>query len=387
MFRGQVTVVNSLCTAVRASNTSANPGIEAGAKYKPDVTFYDVNESLPEEHVTSFRKMELVFVEFKRGPTSDPFNRDDKATFPKTFEATCASRGQMALYATRLQMYQFRTFVFSVGIFGNVARLFRWDRSGAIVSAPIMYAEEGNRELSEFFYRLNLADRAQRGWDPTVSEATSEEAVAFDQAIQTVVGCGQNKLLKKLLESVGDEVNYPRNKVDIFDHGEQISYIIGRSLMYPKSPVGRCTRGFVAMDMRAKKLTYLKDSWRPNIAGVRSESHWYNMLEGARNIAAFSHGSDVGKVVVRQNAKRRRTKNGFRPQRTLTQNYAKKLSGIHNMMGYVHYRIVQCEFYIPLTMFRDSKHLAEIMYDVLLGKTFPSISQALAGSRRSLFSL
>ena len=322
--------------------------------------------------------MEL-FVEFKRGSTSDPFNMDGKVPFPKTFETTCASRGQMVLYATRLQMYQFRTFVFSVGIFGNVARLFRWDRSGAIVSAPIMYAEEGNRELSEFFYRLNLTDRAQRGWDPTVSDATSKEAEDFDQAIETVVGDGENKLFENLLESVGDKANYPRKKVDVLDpSGGQISYIVGRSMMYPKSPTGRCTRGFVAMDMKAKKLTFLKDSWRPDIAGVKSESHWYNMLKGARNIAAFSHGSDVGRVVVRKGATTRGRQNGIQPQRTLTQNYAMKFSGIDNMMGYVHYRIVQCEFYVPLTMFRDSKHLTEIMYDVLLGKTFPSISQALA---------
>ena len=318
--------------------------------------------------------MEL-FVEFKRGSTSDPFNMDGKVPFPKAFETTCASRGQMVLYATRLQMYQFRTFVFSVGIFGNVARLFRWDRSGAIVSAPIMYAEEGNRELSEFFYRLNLTDRAQRGWDPTVSDATSKEAEDFDQAIETVVGDGENKLFENLLESVGDKANYPRKKVDVLDpSGGQISYIVGRSMMYPKSPTGRCTRGFVAMDMKAKKLTFLKDSWRPDIAGVKSESHWYNMLKGARNIAAFSHGSDVGKVVVR---KTRGMKNGIQPQRTLTQKYAMKFSGIENMMGYVHYRIVQCEFYVPLTMFRDSKHLTEIMYDVLLGKRRPSISLAL----------
>ena len=96
-------------------------------------------------------------------------------------------------------MYQFRTFSFSVGIFGNVARLFRWDRSGSTVSKPIMFIEEENRELSEFFYRFNLADPAQRGWDPTVSEATPEETAAFDQVVD-VAGEGENRLFKRLFE-------------------------------------------------------------------------------------------------------------------------------------------------------------------------------------------
>ena len=222
--------------------------MEVGAKYKPDVTFYDAKKSLPEERVTSFQQMEL-FVEFKHGSTSDPFYRDNKIPFQKSFNTTCALRGQMVLYSTRLQMYQFRAFVFSVGIFGDVARLFRWDRAGAIVSEPIMYSEKGNRELVEFFYRFNLADRAQRGWDPTVSDATPEETAAFDQAIKTVVGEGKNKLLERLFESVGDRVGYLRKKLDVIHpSGRQKSYIVGRSTVAPKSPTGRCTRGFVALD-------------------------------------------------------------------------------------------------------------------------------------------
>ena len=84
--------------------------------------------------------MEL-FVEFKRGVTSDPFTdtHEPECTEPfrKLFDTTCATRGQITLYSTRMQMYQFRTCVFSLGIFGKVARLLRWDQAGAIVSAPI----------------------------------------------------------------------------------------------------------------------------------------------------------------------------------------------------------------------------------------------------------
>lgn len=99
------------------------------------------------------------------------------------------------------------------------------------------------------------------------------------------------------------------------------------------------------------------------------------MLEGARNIAAFSHGSDVGCAVARRGVTRRGTRRGVKPQLTLAQNYAMKYCGIEAMMGYVHYRTVQCEFYIPLNRFRDSKHLTEIMSDVILGRRLPSTLQ------------
>jgi len=82
-----------------------------------------------------------MFVEFKRGTTSDPFYSDNRLQFEKLFEKTCATRGRIVLYSTRLQTYQFRTWTFSIGIFGDVARLFRWDRAGAIVSEPIPYCK------------------------------------------------------------------------------------------------------------------------------------------------------------------------------------------------------------------------------------------------------
>ena len=264
-------------------------------------------------------------------------------------------------------MYQFRTFSFSVGIFGNVARLFRWDRSGSIVSKPIMFTEKGNRELSEFFYRFNLADPAQRGWDPTVSETTPEEAAAFDQVVSAAAGEGKNQLFKRLFGSVGDNVGYPRKKVEVIHpSGRQTPYIIGRSTVSPEVPTGRCTRGFVAMDTDTRKVVFLKDSWRPNAPGMKSESHWHRIVEGTRNIAAFSHGSDVGRVVPR-----RGVRTGVKPQLTISQNDGRRHYGIAAMMGYIHYRTIQCEFYLPLKTFKDSRELTEVMYDVLLGEKHP----------------
>ena len=320
-----------------------------------------------------------MFVEFKRGATSDPFHSDDQLPFEKLFETTCAVRGQIVLYSTRLQTYQFRTWAFSVGIFGNVARLFRWDRAGAIVSEPIPYCEDGNHDLAEFFCRFDLMDRAQRGWDPTVFDATPEEAAAFDRAIKTVVGEGGNSLLKSLLDSVGNKDDYPRRRIEIptsdDEDGRVVSYVVGRSIANARSPTGRATRGFVAMSKDTGRLVFLKDSWRPDIQGMMGEAHWFGKLEGARNISAFLHGSDVRCVVVKR---RGGVKSSGPPinsfQHTLTNLHSEDYGGIQRMMGYIHYRTVQCEFYVPLDMFKDSKHLVQIIYDIIIGTSFFSFA-------------
>ena len=353
--------MNSVCASTRAYNTSKAFVTKKGTKDGPDITLYPLNRLPPAELLASFQHMEL-FVEFNSGSTSDPFDVGD-APFPRSSPTTRASLEQMVWHVTRIQMYQFRTSFFSVGIFGNVARLFRWDRSGSIVSKPIMLTEKGNRELSEFFYRFNLADSTQRGWDPTVSEATPEETAAFDQAVDVAVGEGKNKLFKRLFGSVGDVIRYSRKKVEVIHpSGRQTSYIVGRSTVSPEVPTGRCTRGFVAMDTDTRMLVFLKDSWRPNAPGVKSESHWHRIVQGTRNVAVFSHGSDVGKVVPRRGVGR-----GVKPQLTISQNDGRRYCGIAAMMGHIHYRTIQCEFYLPLNTFRDSRQLAEVMYDVVLG--------------------
>ena len=144
----------------------------------------------------------------------------------------------MVLHALSLQMHQFRAFVFSVGIFGDAARLFCWDHSGAVVSGPIIYSESGNRQLPEFFYRFNVTDRVQWGWNPTVSGVILADTAGFAHAIRTVVNGGKSKLLEELLESVGDEAMDPRRKVDVIHpSGRQRSYIIGHSVVTPKTPM------------------------------------------------------------------------------------------------------------------------------------------------------
>lgn len=54
----------------------------------------------------------------------------------------------------------------------------------------------------------------------------------------------------------------------------------------------------------------------------------------------------------------------------LTHLYIKDYGGIDAMIGYIHYQVVQTKLYIPLEMFRSSKHLTSIMLDITLSVLF-----------------
>jgi hypothetical protein len=327
--------------------------------------------------MTSFQRMEM-FVEFKRGDTSDPFHAKGQKSFEKLHETTCTTRGQIVLYSTVLQTYQFRTWVFSIGIFGNVARLFRWDRAGAIVSEPISFTDRQNCDLEEFLYRFDKMTPVQRGFDPTVVDATQEEAVAFDNTIQSTVENGNVALMKGLFDSVGDGVKYLRRKIEILDGKDKAgkakaeSYIIGQPIATANSATGRATRGFVAMSTKDQRLVFLKDSWRPDLPGMMGEGHWFEKLKGARNISAFTHGSDVRSAVMEGIDAGESDPPEGRFQHTHTNLHAKDYGKPENTIGYIHYRTVQCEFYVPLRMFKHSNHLVRIMLDIAKGTSWLS---------------
>ena len=372
--------MNSLFTHFTAFQTANTPSGEG--EYIPYVTIYK-GKGLPAPKRTSFQTMEMI-VQFNRlEDRVDPFSTAN-GRFPETFKNTSDTRDKMARYTTRQQTYQFRTSVFSVGVFGKVARLFRWDRAGCQVTEPIKYTtEEGNRQLSEFFVRFDrLADDPEaRGWDPTVKDATAKEVDDFAEAVRTareeIFGPARrrtrarkeiNPKFLELVSSVGDPSKYPRRRVSIPDGKVTRDYIVGDSTSMVDLPTGRSTRGYVAMAVETKRLVFLKDSWRLDLDSAESEDYWYKLLRrrrrgdvGMKNVGAYSHGSEV--YATRNFVRCRDNK-----QRSLTQLYAKDYGRAEAMWGYIHHRVVQPELYLPLKTFRDSKHFTSVMYDIALGE-------------------
>ena len=124
------------------------------------------------------------FIEFKSKSESDPFRSpQDVATnnhmehlpmdmAPDSMPGAMVA-GQITTYATLILGSQYRMHTFLVLIVGDYARLFRWDRSGAVVSEKIKYHEESY--LFNFLIHYNHANPAMRGHDITINDSTTEE--------------------------------------------------------------------------------------------------------------------------------------------------------------------------------------------------------------------
>ncbi|KAH9018447.1 hypothetical protein EDB84DRAFT_1231509, partial [Lactarius hengduanensis] len=173
---------------------------------------------------------------------------------------------------------QYRTHVFSVLIVKDYARLIRWDRSGAIVTAPIYYRRDP--ELLDFFTRYDQAERPARGHDGSVRSATPAEvqkAVHADDDFCT----SQGLLVVTVPHQVGSSC------------GE---YIIKPPVARFYTPPGRATRTSIAYDIHKSRIVFFKDSWRVACDGIMREGELYKILNDAKipNIPYCSASGDVG---------------------------------------------------------------------------------------------
>ena len=75
---------------------------------------------------------------------------------------------------------QHRLCVYVVDIYGDRARIYRFDTSFVVVSEPILFREDG-KLLDQFFLRYSAASPVERAFDPTVIPATVAEKTLFQE--------------------------------------------------------------------------------------------------------------------------------------------------------------------------------------------------------------
>ena len=364
-------IANKLCTNFVAKYTGDRGDHEVSLK--PDITLFSKNDepgSLEGSNVeTSFLHMQL-FVELKRDTEHDPF-RDlpGGGMVGRVSNGGKETRGQCLLYATNQLAYQHRLFAFSLVICGKRARFIRWDREGVVASVGIDYSQHPELVI-EFLRRFNQLTDEQRGLDPTATPATPEQVEMFESAVEKID-------IKYLKLSVGDRGIYPRFSLEVCNPNKTRSrYIVGKALDYDLGLVGRCTRGYLALDLSTKKCVFLKDVWRPDVSGVKPEHVWYKRLIKAKvpHLVDFKHGSDVVPSVppchYHGTPALGDTKTTGRrgAQRGLTH----RLVGLFDppdslLRGRIHYRFVQRELCRPLSEFTNSKHLVLVVLHSLKG--------------------
>lgn len=112
--------------------------------------------------------------------------KDGKLDILSTENAKSA-RSRMAKYASEILLRQHRQFVYMAVICGSQAHLMRWDRAGAIATLPFDYIQEPEK-LLKFVFRMAVADRSGKGYDPTTSLASAEEIALFSSHAAAPMG-------------------------------------------------------------------------------------------------------------------------------------------------------------------------------------------------------
>ncbi|KAF8595611.1 hypothetical protein BDV93DRAFT_456513 [Ceratobasidium sp. AG-I] len=295
--------------------------------------------------------MEL-FAEVKKTADQDPF-RDGSPEIidfnldapyddlPKATKRKIDILGQSVCYATTILAQQHRQFAYSMMISGTMVRFLRWDRAGAIVSQAFDCRKEPD-VLCQFMWRLEHLSMAQRGFDTTVVQGSTEDyGSIFSDAIKNRVcfeldiphqGAKADKALKQHYDP--DQLSI----VTVSEGSINKTYCICRPLEAPLSVVGRATRGYWSVDVTTGEVRFLKDTWRKDLAGLEYEGNVVRELskQGVQNVPKLDCHGDVISVDGKVQDTKTQDYIGARwVRRSLSQEQLKQ-----HIVKHTHYRMV-----------------------------------------------
>jgi Fungal protein kinase len=275
--------------------------------------------------------------------------------------------GQLIAYATALHRSQFRIFSFSIALFGDTGRLLRWDRSGAIYTAPFKWADG---DLFEFLWRFSHLSPVDRGHDTTITPAEDNEAVMALPKLRTY---------PKFENVQRDNLHRILVWDDRAPNEEPRRYITPSAKWATEALIGRATFGYIAYEVESGNLVYLKDFWRVDHPEIQKEGDVYRELQDAQvpNIAKMGRAGDV--PLPSDGDKLEVVSSGV--QRTRTQDYLSGPGSQHSwcpghprVEPYIHYRLVLETVGMSLNQFRSTRQLCEVIRDALVGEGDLSIA-------------
>ncbi|KAL1950098.1 hypothetical protein VTO73DRAFT_5220 [Trametes versicolor] len=393
----------SRCPGFTFRDTSNHPDTSGGVigGKKPDVCCYKddhleaVKASDSETSLRSRTDMGLVatFFEIKLRKESDFFcdphwkTADDtlrKRSFVFGDSAAAdlpelqESFGQNVAYASEVGMRQFRQCVYSLSMAGTRVRLIRWDRAGAVVSKGFDI-HKNPEHLCRFLWCFSHVSDSERGYDLTVEPATAEDANLFESLIKEHIKrqlplASSDDLEKALKEhysvSCVTSVSVRRKS----DEGLSYQYLVSRPIVAPISQAGRATRTYWAVDRAARKVVFLKDTWRQT--SDKTEGSIMKDLQSRHvpNIPPVEYEGDVPSVLITRDAEDDiiHIDDGCR-QTTRTQKFLsaswvcgdpKVLSAV--IFRRIRYRLVLQFAGYPLTKFRGTDELLHGVHDAFI---------------------
>ena len=294
----------------------------------------------------------------------DPVSKSTPSFMRLDTDGGAQSMGQISRYAAKIMRRQFLAYCFTIFVCRKYARFMRWDRAGLVVSEPFDFIQQPQL-LHQFFYRFACMTDVQRGCDPTVQPATTEEIRRMRTLADFDTDWHKAQFLGSIEEGPVVKISVPaidmitRDELERGRKDEQTGssstpvlpreFLVGKPHFMSNSPTGSGTKGFIAYDITEHRLVFLKDCWRPDAETYHPEGEIYLHLHShkvnyiATPIAAGDVADNDGGIHTTR---------------------ADKFLGTPR---WKHYRIILEEFAMPLEEYIDSYDLVDVLYCAVRG--------------------
>ncbi|KAI8974246.1 hypothetical protein BD414DRAFT_468440 [Trametes punicea] len=317
IVNGKSQNTRSLCPGYKIALSESRWYPEDENHLKVDGALY-ADGDVPTDERPHWEKQRML-VEFKGGGSGqDPFH---DLTELSSKEERRKVFGQVSDYVAYAYSRQQRTALFFLLIIGTKARITRWDHSGTIFSDAFDYVQDA-ATMRDILWGFSLLSFERQGIDPTamaVYPDTNEfdlmDELAQDQPTDLAHAEGTlvpdydpdgppvvfGYVRRLFAESLSGD--WPRYKLAVPTADGDKFYLVGKPTFLAPGVIGRCTRGYVAVDCVTRTFVWLKDTWRPNCVGVTPEGDVLKTLWDARtrNIPAFDcHGDLDQDTLTRQ---------------------------------------------------------------------------------------
>ncbi|KAI0075722.1 hypothetical protein K474DRAFT_1773092 [Panus rudis PR-1116 ss-1] len=317
----------------------------------------------------------------------DPFSNVNTTPYDLRSRTDCDTNAilqSIERYLTAQLSRQHRTFTFLIYIYGRYVRFIRADRSAIIVSAPLNYLENP-RPLAEFFWRYNYLSPEDRGFDQCVRVATELERALLTQAVsgyQCMADTGELRRLPKMDRTLEDD--YPTYQIRVHDElGVESATCLIRTPFFIQSLFKRATRGYVALRIDglennmynsdnsgclqpsreglARRLVFLKDSWRLDFDEAETEAEIYTELRTC-DISHIPHVPLAGDVSAAEDPEELQTTKSQEWANAKGARWKRPCKRV--FYTYVHHRVIQ-ELAFPLSTLHNAKELVQVFRDAM----------------------
>ncbi|KZT18202.1 hypothetical protein NEOLEDRAFT_197445 [Neolentinus lepideus HHB14362 ss-1] len=313
--------------------------------------------------------LSLSFVEVKASEKDDPLYHYTPGKELHIPDPQLDVWNQIQSYAASSYRAVLRCFLLAIGIFGDKARFFRWDKSSHLVSHAFNYKSNPGPLIK---FLVGLSQYASGGVDQTLSAPVilRREQELVEQQYAVVL----DKLLLPKYESVHPECTLTGDstRLDMQYSGCTHTYVtIGPPVFCSRSIFGRGTRVWLAKKVEPSKgkdkeddhLVVIKDCWRE--MDRWSEGEVYKAIHGdghvfgvARNLCDYDIVTNSKDKIHRTSSVRLNSIMDFWGLPGLEDSLFKDL---------VHHRCILLSVGIPLWRFSSTRILMEAIRDAIIG--------------------